>query len=627
MAAVPARPRPYPIFEDTGFRRAVALGTRTRTGAPGPRYWQQHAEYRLRATIDSATRRLSGEGTVRYHNRSPDALPYLVVHLRQNLYAPGAMRNEIVPVTGGVTLSRVAVNGTVLQPVDVPGRPGVQVEGTIAYLQLAQPLAPGATATLDFAWSFIVPPDGAPRGGADGDTWFVSYWYPQVAVYDDVTGWQAGQYMGRGEFYMGFADYDVELVVPAGWLVAATGTLANATDVLSPRTRARLDSARASGRVVHVVRDDERGAGRATLAPRTGRTHAWRFRATGQRDFAFGVSPEWLWDATRAIARDSSGAGGDTVAIHTFYRPSRRAWAWEHSAEYARHSIEFLSRLLWPYPGPQATAADGPASCGGMEFPMLTCIGGERDTLRLYSVIVHELAHLWFPMQVGSDEQRHAWMDEGLTRFNQAQAMREYFRGYDLETIARNQYLDEVARPQREGPLMTWSDLYQTPLAYARASYPKMATNMVALRSILGDSIFMEAYREYGRRWRGKHPTPHDFWNTFEAVSERDLDWFWRTWWFETWTMDHAVADVRPLEDGATAIDVEDRGLAPMPVRLEVLLDDGTVRRLGISEDAWLGGARRHTLIVRGGRVTRVTLDPDRRFPDIDRSNDSWEAR
>ena len=154
-----------------------------------------------------------------------------------------------------------------------------------------------------------------------------------------------------------------------------------------------------------------------------------------------------------------------------------------------------------------------------------------------------------------------------------------------------------------------------------------MASNMVALRSILGDSIFMTAYREYGRRWSGKHPTPYDFWNTFEDVSERDLDWFWRTWWFETWTMDHAVAGVRPLEDGATAIDVEDRGLAPMPVRVEVLLDDGTVRRLGISEDAWLGGARRHTLIVRGGRVARVTLDPDRRFPDIDRSNDSWEAR
>ena len=619
------RPQPNPILEDTGFRRAVALGTRTRTGEPGPRYWQQHAEYRLRATLDSATRRVTGEGTVRYHNRSPDALPYLVVHLRQNLFAPGAMRNELVPITGGVTLSRVAANGTVLQPVDRADRPGVQVEGTIAYLQLPQPLAPGATATLDFAWSFIVPPDGAPRGGVDGETYFVSYWYPQVAVYDDVVGWQEGQYMGRGEFYMGFADYDVELTVPAGWLVASTGTLANAADVLSPRTRARLDSARATGAVVRVVGDAERGAGRATVAPRTGRTHTWRFSAKGQRDFAFGTSPDWLWDATRAVAADSAGATGDTVTINAFYRPSRRAWAWENAAAYARHSIEFLSRYLWPYPWAQATAADGPASCTGMEYPMITCIGGERDTLRLYSVIVHELAHFWFPMQVGSDEQRHAWMDEGLTRFNQAQAMREYFRGYDLEAIAREQYLDDVGRPQKEAPLMTWSDLYPTALSYARASYPKMATNLVALRSLLGDSTFLAAYREYGRRWRGRHPTPHDFFNTFEQVSGQDLDWFWRTWWYETWTMDHAVAAVRPIADG-TEIVIEDRGLAPMPVRVQVLLSDGSTRQLGVSEDAWLGGARRHTLIVRGARVVRVELDPEHRFPDIDRSNDRWEA-
>ena len=625
-AVVPSRPRPYPVFEDTAFRRAVALGTRTRTGAPGPRYWQQRADYRLRATLDSATRRLSGEATVRYENRSPDTLRAIAFHLRQNLFAPDAVRNEEVPVTGGVTLSRVAVDGAALQPTTDSTKPGARRDGTVLWVRLPRPLAPGASASLDFAWQFTVPPDGAPRGGVDGETYFVSYWYPQAAVYDDVNGWQVGQYMGRGEHYMGFADYDVELTMPAGWLVAATGTLANAADVLAPRTRARLDSARTSGRVVHVVGDAERGVAGGSLAATRGRSRTWRFRAAGQRDFAFGTSPEWLWDATRAIAKDSSAAGGDTVAINTFYRPSRRAWAWGNSAEYARHSIEFLSRLLWPYPAPQATAADGPASCTGMEFPMLTCIGGERDTLRLYSVIVHELAHLWFPMEVGSDEQRHAWMDEGLTRFNQAQAMREYFRGYDLETIARDQYLDDVARPQREDPLMTWSDLYRTSLAYSRASYPKMASNMIALRSILGDSIFMTAYREYGRRWRGKHPTPFDFWNTFEDVSGRDLDWFWRTWWYETWTMDHAVARVRPLADGATAIDIEDRGLAPMPVRIEVLHSDGTKGRYGISEDAWLLGAREHTVIVRGAPVARVTLDPDRRFPDIDRANDTWEA-
>jgi hypothetical protein len=297
-----------------------------------------------------------------------------------------------------------------------------------------------------------------------------------------------------------------------------------------------------------------------------------------------------------------------------------------------RHSIEFLSRYLWPYPWPQMTAVDGVVSCSGMEYPMMTCIGGRRDTLSLYSVTVHETAHMWFPMQVGSDEKRYAWQDEGFTRFNQAQAMREYFRGYDLESIARDQYLD-LARGGREVELMRHGDLYPSGSpAYAIASYAKMATNLAALRSLLGDTLFLRAYREYGRRWRGKHPQPYDFWNSVEDVAGRDLDWFWRSWWFETWTLDQAVAGVRPTGgagggQGEIEITVEDRGLAPMPARLAITRDDGSVERLEIPVDVWLAGARRHAIRVPAGRaVTRVELDPEHRFPDADRSNDVWTA-
>jgi aminopeptidase N len=316
--------------------------------------------------------------------------------------------------------------------------------------------------------------------------------------------------------------------------------------------------------------------------------------------------------------------------IHSLYRPKRVEWAWDHSAEYARHSIEFLSRYLWPYPYPHMTAVDGIVSCSGMEYPMLTCIGGRRDTLLLYSVTVHEIAHMWFPMQVGSDERRYAWQDEGLTRFNQAQAMREFFRGgYDLETIARNQYLD-LAREggeadEGEVELMRHGDRYPAGSnAYGIASYAKMATNMVALRALLGDSLFLAAYREYGRRWLQKHPQPHDMWNTFEDVSGRDLDWFWRTWWYETRTLDHAVAGVT-REGDATAIVIEDRGDAPMPARLTITMADGRTERREVPVDRWLEGARRVTVRVPGA-VSRVVLDADRRFPDIDRTNDRWPA-
>jgi len=654
-AAAPApngdRPRPYPVFETPEFRRAVERGTRTRTGRPGPRYWTQYAQYRLEAELDPATKRLTGRGTVRYQNRSPDALAQVAVQLHQNLFAPGAERAESVPVTNGMELSRVAAQGVTLSAGSArDSTPGYYVNGTVAWLRLPQPIPPGGSADLEFAWAFTVPPDGAPREGTDGEIFYVAYWYPQMAVYDDVSGWQADPYRGNAEFYMGYGDYDVSLTVPAGWLIAATGELRNASAVLSPETRERLGRARRTNEVVHVVAAGDRGPGRATVAGQGGKL-AWRFAAQNVRDFAWGTSDKYLWDATRAIAADSAGlrangagnagnasssARGDTVMIHSFYRPERVEWAWDQSARYARHSIEFLSRYLWPYPYPHMTAVDGVRSCAGMEYPMLTCIGGRRDTLSLYSVTVHEIAHMWFPMQVGSDEKRYAWQDEGLTRFNQAQAMREFFNGYDLERIARGQYLDLARRSegvstpgtQGEVELLRHGDLYPAGSpAYGIASYAKMATNLAALRALVGDDVFLRAYREYGRRWVNKHPQPYDLWNTFNDVTGQDLGWFWRTWFHETWTLDQAVAGVE-IGGDSVAIVIEDRGLAPMPARVAVTREGGAVERVEVPVAVWLAGARRHTLRVAGTpHVTRVEIDPEQWFPDIDRGNNAWTGQ
>jgi hypothetical protein len=481
-----------------------------------------------------------------------------------------------------------------------------------------------------------VPPDGAPRGGTDGEVYFVSYWYPQVAVYDDVTrGWHLDPYMGNAEFYMGYADYDVALTVPAGWVVGATGTLQNPDEVLTPAVRARLDSAGRSGAIVRVVREEDRGVGRATPRGENGRL-TWRFTATNVRDFAFGTSEGYLWDATTAVAGDANGDGRpDSARIHTFYRPERRAWAWNHSARYAQHSVEFLSRYLWPYGYPHMTAVDGPTSCGGMEYPMMTCIGGPRDTLGLYSVTVHEIAHMWFPMQVGSDEKRYSWQDEGLTRFNQAQAMQDFFAPYDRERLSRDNYLALARQGSAsdaggvgEVELMRHGDLYPTGTsAFGVASYDKMATNLVALRAILGDSVFLTAYREYGRRWHNKHPQPYDLWNTFTDVSGQDLSWFWRTWFFETWTLDQALVSAR-RSGGQVEIVIEDRGLAPMPVHLAITRAGGTVERIEVPVEVWLQGARRHVVRVPDSpSIERVAIDPDERFPDTDRSNNQLVVR
>jgi hypothetical protein len=626
----PSRVRPYPIVEGAAFARAVERGTRTHTGRPGARYWTNSASYRLEASLDPRTRRVNGYGTVTYRNRSPDTLTVLAVYTRPNLFAPGAMRNRRVPTTAGIRMRRVAVGGTNLPPApELRDEPSWFMDGTVTWIRPEQPVLPGDSIKLTFDWYFEVPRDGAPRGGTDGSVYFVSYWYPQMAVYDDLGGWQTDPYLGNAEFYMGWGDYEVLLTVPAGWLIGATGELLNANAVLTPRIRGRLDGLRddpvaRGGGTVHVVEEGDRGAGRATQRGSSGRL-TWHYRAHNVRDFAWGASSEYLWDASLAPVGDGDGDGRpDTAVVHTLYRPDRVSWAWDQSARYARHSLQFLSKELWAYPYPQVTAVDGPTSCGGMEYPMITCIGGPRDTLSLYSVTVHELGHMWFPMQVGSNETRHSWQDEGLTRFNQAQAMRDFFPGYDLEAIVRDAYLS-LARADGETELMRHGDRYPVDSpAFGVASYQKMSTILSMLRGLLGDEMFWRAYREYGRRWIGGHPVPLDFWHTFEDMSGEDLGWFWRTWFYETWTLDHAI-DTVAARGSETVIVVSDLGRAPMPARLVIRRADGTMESREVPVTTWLAGATRFEFTVPTlPAISSVELDPGHLFPDIDRRNDRW---
>jgi hypothetical protein len=605
------------------FAGAIARGTRTRTGAPGPRYWQQWTDYRLEAELNPISKRLTGKGKLTYHNRSPDTLQQVYVHLLHNLFAPGARHNTDVPWSvEGVELSRVTAQGQDLRPSDGEGV-GYEVDGTVMRIRLPRPLPPATSAELDFGWRLRIPPDGAPRGGQDGETFYINYWYPQMAVYDDLTGWQIDQYLGNAEFYMGYGNYDVALTLPTGWLVTSTGSLANPTEVLSSQTLARLDTASHATGVVRVVTEADRNPGTSTAVGTDGKL-TWRFRADSVRDVSWAASSKYLWDATNAAVGDVNGDGrADTTAIHAFYRPELRASHWNESARYSRHSIEFFSRYLLPYPYPHMTAVDGPTSCGGMEYPMMTCIGGQWDTLGLYEVTTHEIGHMWFPMLVGSDEKRYAWMDEGLTQFDQSQAIADFFKGFDDEEINRRNYLN-FAESGGEVELMRHGDRYPTYGSYGVASYYKAATVLVALRGVLGRETYNKAFTEYARRWLYKHPSPSDLFNTFEDVSGRDLDWFWRTWFYETWKLDQGIDTVSTAGDSLEVV-IENRGRAPMPVRLAVTRSDGKVQDVDIPVDVWLGGAKRTTVrIAREPAVKSLEIDPAKDFPDIDRSNQVW---
>lgn len=606
LAAVLAAPAADTLPVPHRHLAALDAGTRSRDGAPGDAYWQQDVSYEIHARLLPAEWRVEGSERITYTNRSPDTLDRIALNLAQNVFAPGNVRDRPVPITGGFDLSRIVVQGQ-----SVTLTPRGESLTTSEGVPLARPLAPGESAVLEIDWSFEVP-EGTFRMGREGsEVFYLAQWYPQIAVYDDLRGWVRDPYMGDGEFYVDYGDFTVEITAPEGWLVSATGVLQNAGEVLRPEAAERLTSL-SHDRITHIVSADDRDNGRATAAAGPDGTLTWRFHAENVRDFAWGASDRYVWDGT--VASYADGAGGTRSSnIYTLYRPDRPNW--ERSAEFARHAIE--SHSSWyPYPYPHMTVNEGIIG-GGMEYPMITIIGGGRSPQALYGVTSHELAHMWWPMIAGSDERNYAWIDEGFASFAEDRAFDDFFPGSNSGLNTMNGYL-RLAGSDNETPSMRPADLYGPFGNRGMASYGKPATVFRALRTILGPAVFDEAMRTYLRRWAFKHPSPLDLFWTFADVSGQKLDWYFYPWLYTTRVLDQAIQDV----DG-DLVTVVDRGEIPMPVIVEVVRDNGHRSRQMIPVTAWKDGVVR--VEVEGpGRVTEVILDPEQQFPDVNRENNRW---
>lgn len=606
------RPVPHPIIPPPAYDLAVAQGTRTADGAPGSSYWQNTASYDIDVTLSPPSRMVRASALIRYFNNSPDQPDRIYLHLRQNLHREDARRNRTVSITGGVSLGPISLDGDPLIEHPYPGRAGYHVDGTILRVELPEPLSTGDSLSLSIAWSFEVP-GSAPRMGQDGQVFFLGFWYPQMAVYDDVMGWTIDQYMGMGEFYMGYADYDVRITVPQGYLVAATGELQNSEDVLAPRTLQRLAAVETADSIVHVVEAPDRVS--ATVESESG-TLTWHFTAPHVRDFAFAASADYVWDAGIA-----EGGDGRKIPVHALYRPGTSAW--DEAAEFVRWSVEWLSDRLVPYPFSHMTSVEGIIS-GGMEYPMLTLIGGPRIPPSLFRTTFHEVAHIWYPMLVGQNEKAFAWMDEGLVSLLSDESQEEYWNEDDAHYY---RYYARVAATGQEVESMRHTDEY--PLAGSArtaALYGKPTVAFQALRGMVGAEAFDEALRTYTRLWSYRHPYPWDFFRAMNNALGRDLDWFWSAFLYETWTLDHAVASVSSLDSGVEVV-IEDRDLLPMPTVVQVEYAGGSTERQVIPVEHWLSGERSATLTFPAGDVVRVELDPDRTNPDLIRENDVWEPQ
>ncbi|MBT8489232.1 MAG: M1 family metallopeptidase, partial [Gemmatimonadetes bacterium] len=650
---------PAAVTPPTDFERSVERGWRSEDGSPGHSYWQNSADYDMTARLDPETGRLQGSATILYSHVAPANLASVWVHLHQNLHKEGSPRYEPAEITGGVTITSLAADGEELTERPVAEGPGYEIQGTLMQVRPDIRLEPGDTLQLDIEWEVTLPQDGAGRmGHSDREVYFVAYWFPKMAVFDDLRGWNADQYLGNAEFYDHFGSYEVDITVPTGWTVMATGELQNPESVFSAITLDRLAEAATSDQRVVIADDASRGAGTVTADGSDGWL-TYTFVADDVRDFAWTTSDAQRWSATSALVVDPprdtvatdgnddgdeddeentsarprmsgpSDEGGERrVMIHSFWRGDE-APLWEEQWLYGKQSVEHHSEYTGvAYPWPHMTSVEGADIIGGgMEFPMMTVIGPYegQEPSDLFNVTSHEIAHMWIPMVVGTNEKRYAWMDEGATTFLENESKMALWPGVNHHRVESRTYL-QVAAARQEASMMTPGDYYPPGPSYGIASYPKPATLMVALRAVMGEDAWTEAYRTFQSEWAYKHPSPWDFFNTFERFHGDDLDWFWTSFYYEVWTVDHAVGDVSRIPGGGYTVEIRDRGNAIFPSTVRIRTSAGSSIVEEIPVDHWLAGNTVYRIQVpaSAGSVTRVELDPEGTTPDLDRTNNFW---
>ncbi|MGE5730921.1 MAG: M1 family metallopeptidase [Gemmatimonas sp.] len=617
------------------IRRAFAAGSRDSTGRPGRNYWQLWMDYTISARLEPATSTLSGRETITLHNASDSALSSIQMRLDQNIFRGDVPRGTSVPAENheGFVITRLAVNGAAVDvdapPVGRSPRGGGAASGpyiiglhtTSARIGLPSPIAPKTTATIEVEWHYKLA--GGNGSGHRmtfrwGDTLYqVAQWYPRVAVYDDLRGWDTDPYLGPSEFYNNFGRFDVTLDVPAGWLVGATGVLQNPRDVLTATARERLSHVLESDSTRTIVGSGEAGVGRATVA---GDRLTWHFVADTVNDFAWATARSFVWEATRATI-----PGRGAIPVNVFHLPGR-APQFVQAGPILRHALQFYSTLWIPDAFPQHTMVDGPDN--GMEYPMFVMSNdGPAD---------HETGHQWWPMMVSANETWYGWMDEGFNQYiNILSRADAAHSAPNLDGLGQS--YGRVSGDEHEAPLM-WDANYGGPM-YGFQAYDKTPLMLSMLGGIVGDSAVWRAHREYAKAWRFKHPSPWDYAFFMSNALRQDLGWFWYYWLFTTESVDGSIENVA-TNGTHTLVTVREAGQMPSPVVLRVVFAPSgpAIKRMTNSivagdtavvtypVDVWFAGAKTFTadLDFGGRKVEQITLDPHCRFPDRDPSDNVW---
>jgi aminopeptidase N len=602
-------------------------------GEPGIKYWQNRVNYQIKAAIDTATKTLTATETLDYVNNSPDALQYLWLQLDQNTYKKDARSNyytDAAPTqhTNGYEIESVAIDhGDVVRKVDFI------VTDTRMQVRLPNAIKPnGGGIKLRITYRYTIPGTFGNRTDyndtKNGKIYEIAQWFPRMCVYDDNEGWDTLPFLGSGEFYCEYGDIDYQVTVPWDMIVAGSGELLNPKEVLTQRQIDRLAAARESDKTV-MIRDAKEVNDPASRPVHKG-TLMWHFKMNNTRDVAFGASRAYVWDA----ARVNLPGGKKSLAMSVYPVESVGDSAWNRATEYLKKSIEYFSEKWFVYPYPVAVNEAGVA--GGMEYPGIVFDGITDKGKDLFWVTAHEIGHNWFPMIVGSNERRYAWMDEGFNTFIDVYAS-DVINNGEFAPKRDSEYAPGGGNPADEiiptildpdaPTIMTAADAvpekYRHPITYYKTAF-----GLVLLREqILGPDRFDYAFRNYIAKWAFKHPQPDDFFRSMDNGAGEDLSWFWKGWFYNNLKLDLELLSAGYVNNDpkqGLSVTVANLEQMAMPFTVEVKLKDGTSQRIKIPVEAWLQNNMVTFVVPTTGEVKSVVVDPDAALPDVNRGNNGF---
>jgi hypothetical protein len=615
LVAVPSLPAPAaePLYMPRAVKQAYRKATRSPDGRPGANYWQNRARYSITVTTAPPVRRVTGTEQIVYLNNSTDTLKSLVFKLVLNIHKPGAPRNGAASedyLTSGVHIDAFTVNGQ-----STPWGDDSRTF-TNKRVQLPAALTPHDSIRLSFDWHYEVSKESGREGAIDSTTFFLAYFYPRIAVYDDYNGWDTMAFTDQQEFYSDFNDYDVTVRVPANFVVWGTGTLLNPAEVLEPPYVLRLQASLLSDLTIRVATKEDLAAKKVT---REGPMNAWHFKADNIPDMAFGLSDHYDWDAASVVVDDATKRRASVQAAY-----NDTAADYHHIVQYGRHALDWLSHN-WPgvpYPYEKTTVFQGFA---GMEYPMMANDETYADTVFSRFVAEHEIAHTYFPFYMGINETRYAFMDEGwATTFENligtADLGKEKAATF-FEQFRVSNWINDPS-PLEDLPIITPADAL-TGIAYGNNAYGKAALGYLALKDLLGDELFRKSLHGFMDRWHGKHPIPWDMFNSFNDLSGRNLNWFWQSWYFDNSYIDLAVASVKKVT-GGYSVAIDNIGGMVAPVDLIVKYSDGSVETVHETPRMWEANQKKATVVVKTTKTVQSLELNGGIWMDAATTNNRW---